>query len=93
MGGSITVTHNSPYKIVLTDGSTIQLGEQEGDFQSGDYGIRLKEIVSAPQITAPTIFGDKQAADADPVANGVQQSYDTFGNLVTTAQATLIAPT
>ena len=40
--GSITITHNSPYKIVLADGSTIQLGAQESDFQSGDYGIRRK---------------------------------------------------
>ena len=85
-GDSITLTDNSVYKIVLADGSTIQLGAQESDFQSGDYGIRLKEVSSAPQTTA-TYLGDKQAADADPVAAGVQQSYDTFGNLVTTAVA------
>jgi hypothetical protein len=45
----LTLTHNSPWTLVMADGSTIQLGENQNDFQSGDYGIHL---VEQPTTTA-----------------------------------------
>jgi hypothetical protein len=52
--GSIKFSHNSPWKIVLEDGSTIDLGD---NFQDGDFGIHLLNAPSDPQITN-TITGD-----------------------------------
>ncbi|MBI4989786.1 MAG: hypothetical protein HZC23_13310, partial [Rhodocyclales bacterium] len=39
--GQISITHNSPWRLVLSDGSTIELG----DFQDGDFGI---DLINAP---------------------------------------------
>ncbi|EKD88509.1 MAG: hemolysin-like protein, partial [uncultured bacterium] len=38
-GSTLTLTHNSPWKLILADGSALELG----DFQDGDYGMRLFE--------------------------------------------------
>ena len=50
-GSIITLTHNSPWKMVTQDGSELLLGE---DFESGDFGIKLYE---APQSDR-TLTGD-----------------------------------
>ncbi|MCP4283649.1 MAG: hypothetical protein GY792_04245, partial [Gammaproteobacteria bacterium] len=38
-GSAITVTHNSPWKMVMSDGSELLLGD---DFTNGDFGIALE---------------------------------------------------
>jgi len=50
--GSVTITHNSPWKIVLEDGGVIELGEE---FQDGDFGIHL---LDDNITTTTTIVGD-----------------------------------
>jgi Ca2+-binding RTX toxin-like protein len=53
---SLTLTHNSPWKIVTSDGGEILLGD---DFADGDYGIRRQ---NAPTSINPanTIMGTKE---------------------------------
>ena len=48
--GELTLTHNSPWKIVTADGSQIELG----DFQSGDFGLFLDD---GPPTTTDTLTG------------------------------------
>ena len=50
LDGKITVTHNSPWKIVTGDGSEILLGD---DWQDGDFGIHLIEIPAEPATLLP----------------------------------------
>ena len=52
--GEIFLTNNSPWTIILPDGSTINLGES---FDEGDFGIQLLDAPTAPQPTL-TIVGD-----------------------------------
>lgn len=80
----IVVTHNSPWKVVLEDGSSIQLGMNYEDFQDGDYGIHLQEETVI--ATTRTIVGDMSPLDSDPDTGGIQYSYDELGNLITTDQ-------
>jgi Ca2+-binding RTX toxin-like protein len=56
-GSTLTLTHNSPWTLVLQDGSTLQLGEAQDDFQSGDFGIQLFD----PESTTETYTGDASA--------------------------------
>ncbi|HJV81887.1 calcium-binding protein [Noviherbaspirillum sp.] len=65
--GKITLTHNSPYKIVLENGETIQLGENLDDFHDGDYGIHLKDAIA--DTTTRTITGDKSSDSYDDLDN------------------------
>jgi len=67
---SITVTHNSPWTIVLEDGGTIDLGE---NLQDGDFGIHLINVPVNP-VTTITILGDQ-----DP-GNTNDTLYDTAAN-------------
>jgi Ca2+-binding RTX toxin-like protein len=68
--GVIEITHNSPWKIVLDDGGTIELGE---DFESGDFGITLLDTPSDP-VTNNTIIGDFNPANLNDTL------YDSAGN-------------
>ncbi len=54
--GQISITHNSPWQLVLADGSTIELGEE---FQDGDFGIDLVDA-ALPVDTTRTIQGDRE---------------------------------
>jgi Ca2+-binding RTX toxin-like protein len=69
--GTIEITHNSPWTIVLEDGSTITLGE---DFESGDFGINLLDMPEDPNPTF-VITGDLAPLN-DPV------HYDALGNVI-----------
>ena len=60
-GSKITVSHNSPYKITLPDGNTIELGE---NFQDGDFGIHLLDAPTDP-TTTNTILGDQNPDNKD----------------------------
>ncbi len=71
--GKVHVTHNSPWKIVLEDGSTIELGES---FQDGDFGIHLLDMPSNPQTTT-TIVGDLTLTNIN------NPQYDSLGNVIT----------
>lgn len=53
-GSVITLTHNSPWKLVLADGSELQLG----DFESGDFGITLDNPVDANWVLTGTDGND-----------------------------------
>src|SRR5207249_769455 len=52
--GNITLTHNSPWRLVLPDGGEIELG----DFTDGDFGIRLRDLPATPDRTL--ILGTEQ---------------------------------
>lgn len=67
--GNVVITHNSPWRIELSDGSVIQLGE---DFDPTEWGITLAEQPGAP---TQTITGDK---DYGPNPN--QPLVDAWGN-------------
>jgi len=45
--GNITLTHNSPWRLVLPNGGEIELG----DFTDGDFGIRLRGLPATPDRT------------------------------------------
>lgn len=77
--GTITITHNSPWKVVLEDGGTITLGE---DFESGDFGINLIDIPDTPTTTL-TITGDLTPVDHDLSTPGIQTQVDDLGNIIT----------
>jgi hypothetical protein len=68
--GKVELTHNSPWKIVLDDGGTIELGE---DFESGDFGITLLDTPSDP-VTTTTILGDLDPLHLNDIL------YDSPGN-------------
>ncbi|MBN2653562.1 MAG: hypothetical protein JXR79_00400 [Nitrospirae bacterium] len=78
--GTITVSHNSPWKITLPDGSTIDLGE---NFESGDFGINLLDAPVEPTLTGITLEGDLKPMDFDPNEPGIQYRQDAFGNIIT----------
>lgn len=77
--GAITLTQNSPWKLLAPDGGEISLGE---DFASGDFGIQLRTLPADEPITR-TITGDLEPSDFDPATPGVQTQTDDLGNLVT----------
>ncbi|MBN1364872.1 MAG: hypothetical protein JW976_08720 [Syntrophaceae bacterium] len=62
-GGSIKITQNSPWQIVLEDGGTITLGD---NFQWGDFGINLFAEPTNP-ATTNTILGDLEENKADNI--------------------------
>jgi Ca2+-binding RTX toxin-like protein len=45
--GNITLTHSSPWRLVLPDGGEIELG----NFSDGDFGIRLRALPTTPDRT------------------------------------------
>lgn len=45
--GNLTLTHSSPWRLVLPDGGEIELG----DFTDGDFGIRLHDLPATPDRT------------------------------------------
>jgi VCBS repeat-containing protein len=81
-GSPITLTHNSPWMLHLLDGSTIQLGETQDDFQSGDFGIHLHEEQDTPSMFDRVITGDLTPFDFDPEADGIQAQSDDLDNLI-----------
>ena len=72
--GKLTLTHNSPWKLVLPDGSELQIG----DFNDGDLGIHLGEAEQTPEPTL-TITGDITPVDTKPDP-GIQADGDAQGN-------------
>lgn len=78
---TLTIGHHSPWKITLPDGRVIDLG----DFQDGDYGIRLLDnhITPGSGVFDYTIVGDRGPLDLDPVASGIQSGSDELGNHIT----------
>lgn len=82
-GSTITLTHNSPWQIVLEDGSTIELDD---NFQDGDFGIHLLDKPTVV-VTANTIVGDLKPIDVDPEAAGVQIGTDEWGNVIVGSEA------
>jgi Ca2+-binding RTX toxin-like protein len=64
------ITRQSPWMLILPDGSTVNLGE---DFQWGDFDIDLAATPTAPQPTL-TIVGDLTPVEPE--------QYDALGNLV-----------
>ncbi|CAG9166434.1 hypothetical protein LMG32289_01013 [Cupriavidus pampae] len=63
--GNVRLTHNSPWRIELPDGSVIQLGE---DFDPGEWGITLGEA----QPDAVKIYN----GDQRPLIRGVEVEFD-----------------
>jgi Ca2+-binding RTX toxin-like protein/GH24 family phage-related lysozyme (muramidase) len=57
--GEAQATKNSPLKITLENGGSIQL---TGDFQDGDFGIHLKDVPANPS-TSNEIIGDQDPED------------------------------
>ncbi|MHB8149271.1 MAG: VCBS domain-containing protein [Desulfobulbia bacterium] len=78
----ITLTHNSPWKLILADGSEIELG----DFQDGDFGISLVAggVDPTPELT---ITGDLAAKwFVGYTSDNVPYHYhkwDELGNIIT----------
>ncbi|HIJ90693.1 MAG: hypothetical protein OEV89_07985, partial [Desulfobulbaceae bacterium] len=59
----ITLTHNSPWKLILADGSEIELG----DFQDGDFGISLEDDTD-PVVSSADVLEEIHAdAQGNPV--------------------------
>jgi Ca2+-binding RTX toxin-like protein/GH24 family phage-related lysozyme (muramidase) len=81
--GAITLTRQSPWNLVLADGTQIELGETLND---GDFGIYLVEL---PQdvATTRTILGDFTPQDFDLGEPGIQTQSDELGNLVLSTTA------
>ena len=77
--GQLTLTHESPWKLLLPGGAEIDLGDTLND---GDFGIHLFAGPSVPQNPLRTFFGDKQDFDSDPSEGGIQTVDDGFGNAV-----------
>ena len=79
--GKVTFEMNS--SLTLTDSSTciqVQFGENAGDFQSGDFGIRLKDAPADPIIGATT-FTIKGGLESDGNSGlfGIQHYDDGTG--------------
>ncbi|MDZ7656240.1 MAG: hypothetical protein U0997_09870 [Sulfurimicrobium sp.] len=81
LDGKITLTHNSPWKLVTGDGSEILLGD---DWQDGDFGIHLLEETTP--VTPLTLTGDILPTDTNPGTDGIQAAGDAQGNPLGTAQ-------
>ena len=76
--GKLTLTHHSPWQLILEDGSTIELGTE---FKDGDLGIHYRDV--DPGLMAPpTLVGDLAAIDINPSEPGLQMDYDSFGNVI-----------
>ncbi|MFH2210689.1 MAG: VCBS domain-containing protein [Pseudomonadota bacterium] len=80
--GKIQLSHNSPWKITLEDGSTLELG----DYSDGDYGLHLKDTPEQNKPTTQTLTGDKKPKDHDPDKAGIQYRYDSDGNLIVSGE-------
>ena len=77
--GKITLTHNSPWRMVTDNGDTLWLG----DYQDGDYGIRLLDNADTAVNTDTAISGDLAPIDQNTQADGIQLGYDARGNVLT----------
>jgi len=69
--GNVVLTHQSPWRIELSDGSVIQLG---ADFDPTEWGIALRDARAdhTYQPIAQTITGDMEEADSSDSINGTQ---------------------
>jgi hypothetical protein len=65
----------------MEDGSNLQLGESQDDFENGDYGILLYDQTATPDTTL-TLLGDLAPMDQNPGAIGIQLGYDAFDNVL-----------
>ena len=72
--GEIVLTHNSPWRITLSDGSVIQLGD---DFDPSAWGISLQE---QPDASTSTLAGDFIKATSGSVYVTDAYGYDSVGN-------------
>lgn len=73
--GNVTLTHNSPWRIELSDGSVIQLGE---GFDPTEWGINLIEKIDPTQ----TYNGDQRAELKDGYYNWGETSWAADGTLI-----------
>jgi len=74
--GFLTLTHNSPWKIITADGGELELGDT---LNSGDFGMFLDD---APAAIVPTrdIVADLEPIDFDPPH--LTFHTDDLGNLI-----------
>jgi len=81
--GQLTLNHQSPWTLVLPDGSTIDLGET---FADGDLGINLRDAQAAhtDETITLTLAGDLEPVDFDPDTPGTQTQTDALGNVIVT---------
>ena len=77
--GLITLTHNSPWKLLLPGAAEVDLGDT---LNSGDFGIVLGDTENTVTPTR-TIAGDFTPVDFDPNTAGVQTQTDDLGNVIT----------
>jgi trimeric autotransporter adhesin len=80
--GNVRITHNSPWRIELPDGSVIELG---ATFNPLDWNIQLVDAQEDPS-TGLEIRGDKVIIDFDPEEPGVQPAFDSLNNRITTSE-------
>lgn len=76
---SITLSHNSPWKLTLEDGSTIDLGE---NFNPSAFNMRLVDDQQAEFSADRTILGDLTPIDFDSSTDGIQTRGDDLGNII-----------
>jgi VCBS repeat-containing protein len=81
----LTLTHNSPWTLITSDGSTLQLGEGQDDFQDGDFGIHLVAATDTEFTAERVINGDLEPVDFDPSSPGIQTRKDDLDNVITSA--------
>ncbi len=74
--GNVKLTHNSPWRLELADGSVIELGE---DFDPEKWNINLEESSEAtntPPQTSRTILGDKRPTAFFGTFDGQLSGFD-----------------
>ena len=67
-GGSVKLSHNSPWTLTFEDGSTVELG---ADFQPDNFGINLINVPTNP-TTTNTIIGEDTGNYIMPLADTAQ---------------------
>lgn len=72
--GKITLTHNSPWKLITADGSAIQLG----DFTDGDFGIHL--TTNSTPATPDQLIGTASADYLNSISSTPRQVIGGTGN-------------
>lgn len=76
---SVTLSHNSPWKLTLEDGSTIELGE---NFNPAAFNMRLVDDQQAEFSADRIITGDLTPVDFDPASEGIQSERDDLDNII-----------
>ena len=75
--GKVTISHNGPWKLTLSDGSVIELGD---NFDPLGFGISLQD---KPAVTTTTYTGDfKKAVDANGWFKYFNFNYVRDGSLL-----------